>query len=344
MYSGGRKMPLKLYRRKGSNIYSYRGTVGPDGRRQRLRGSCNTANKDIAARYIAEIEKRYWDGHFDGPGAILTFRRAVQLYKAAGKSDTCLDPVESYFKDTLVKDINSGIVRQMAMELFGHCSGSSRNRLAITPVQAVINHAAKSELCQPIRIERFPIEKSEKEPATLSWVKSFQGAAKPHLGAYALFMFLTGARPALAVERRDLDLKAATVIIRQTKVGTERIAHLPAVLVATLANLAEVPGRPLFVYRRYIDMRWSWHHTIGKAKLPVLTPHCCRHGFATELLRRGVDVVTVAWLGGWASPVQVLKTYGHAIKRRDLTDVLADPLLTPALDDVAKSARKMGVI
>jgi integrase len=301
------------------------------------------ADSAIAARLIAEIEKRYWDGYFDGPSAILTFRRAVALYRAAGKSDEFLTPIENYLGDTLVKDINGGIIRQMAIELFGNNSGASRNRRAITPTQAVINHCAESDLCSPIRVKRFETEKSEKEPATLAWVKSFQAAAKPHLGAYALFMFLTGCRPseALAVERVDLDLRAATVIIRETKVSRERKAHLPAMLVSALANLEDVPGRPLFVYRKYIDMRWSWHHTIEKAEIPVLTPHCCRHGFATELLRRGVDVVTVAWLGGWASPAQVLKTYGHAMKRRDQTDILADEPLTHAVDDIARSAHKI---
>lgn len=337
-------MPLKLYRRKG--IWNYRGTVGPTGRRQRLHGSCQTENKDIAARLVAEIEKRYWDGYFDGPSAVLTFRRAVALYRSAGKSDEFLLPLEDYLGDTLVKDINGGIIRQMAIELFGNNSGASRNRRAITPVQAVINHAAESDLCSPIRVKRFPVEKSEKEPATLAWVKSFQASAKPHLGAFALFMFLTGCRPseALSIDRdKDLDLKAATVIIRETKMSRERKAHLPALLVTTLANLPEVEGRPLFVYRKYIDMRWSWHHTIEKAGISVLTPHCCRHGFATELLRRGVDVVTVAWLGGWASPAQVLKTYGHAMKRRDQTDILAGEPLTHAVDDIARSARKIRI-
>jgi integrase len=336
-------MPLKIYRRGG--IWHYRGTVGPNGRRQRLRGSCQTENRDIAARYIAEIESQYWNGHFDGPEAILSFHRAAALYRAAGKSDKFLNPVEDYLKDILVKDINGGIVRQMAIELFPNFCGASRNRAAITPVQAVINHAAESGFCQPIRIKRFDAEKSEKTPATLAWIKAFQAHAKPHLGAYALFMFLTGCRPseALAIDpKRDLDLNAATVTIRETKVGTERKAHLPAVLVATLANLPDVPGRPLFVYRDYRDMRWSWHRTIEKAGIAVLTPHCCRHGFATELLRRGVDVVTVAWLGGWASPAMVLKTYGHAIKKRSLTDVLADPPLTPAIDEVAEMAARQG--
>lgn len=76
-------MPLKLYMRHG--VWHYRGTIGPVERRSRFRGSCKTADKDIAARQVAEIEAKYWKGHFDGPGAILTFRRAAELYKAAGK-------------------------------------------------------------------------------------------------------------------------------------------------------------------------------------------------------------------------------------------------------------------
>lgn len=70
-------------------------------------------------------------------------------------------------------------------------------------------------------------------------------------------------------------------------------------------------------------MMWLWKETIKRAGIERLTPHCCRHGFATGLLRAGIDVVTVAWLGGWTSPAQVFKTYGHAIKDRTLTDVLA---------------------
>src|SRR5882724_679335 len=314
-------MPLTLYKRNG--IYHCRGTIGPDGRRQSIRRSLHTGNKDIAARQIAEIEANYWKGHFDGPGAILTFDQAAALFKAAGRSTRFLEPIETYFKGVLIKDIKPGTIRQMANELYGHCSGASRNRLAISPAQSVINHAADSELCDPIRVKRFPVETKEKEPATLAWVKSFQAEAAPHLGAYALFMFLTGARPseALAIDPdRDLNLHAATVVIRETKVSTERRAHLPSLLVATLANLPRIPGRPLFVYRHYDDMKWSWDSIAGKTGLR-LTPHCCRHGFATELLRRGVDVVTVAWLGGWASAEQVLKTYGHAIKKRDLTNV-----------------------
>lgn len=321
-------MPLKLYRR--GEIWHYRGTVGPVEKRSRLGGSCKTGDRDTAARQVAEIEARYWKGCFDGPGSILTFAQAVAYYEAARKPVTFLQPIKEYLKNMLVKDITSGVVRAMAIELYGHCSGASRNRLAITPTQSVINFNAESDLCSPIRVKRFKAETKVKIPATLPWVRAFMAEAPPHLAAYALFMFLTGCRPSEALNLRweDISLNGCTALIRETKVSTERRAHLPTSLVSALANIPRVNDRPVFVYRNYDDMMWLWNETIVRAKIQRLTPHCCRHGFATELLRAGVDVVTVAWLGGWSSPAQVFKTYGHALKDRTLTDVLAGTKLT----------------
>jgi len=266
-------------------------------------------------------------------------------YLAAGKSGRFMQPVRDYLGKMLVKEITPQVIQEMTMELFGHCGGAARNRQGIGVAQAVINHAAKSGLCSPLKIERFEEDIKEKVPATLEWIMAFRAAAPPHVGAWALFMFLTGARPSEAMNidrKRDLNLQQATVRIRETKVRKERIAHLPPLLVADLANLEVIEGRPLFGYKWYDAALTEWKHTIRKAKIERLTPHCCRHGFATELLRLGVDIHTVAWLGGWASPAQVLKTYGHAIKRRDLTNILAGTPLTHGLLEVAESAKKTG--
>jgi integrase len=266
------------------------------------------------------------------------------MYRGAGKTARFLAPIEDHFRDALVKDISPSKIRQMAMMLYSHCRGASRNRLAIGPAQAVINFAAESELCQPIRVKRFKAETKVKEPATLEWVKAFMAEASPHLGAYALFMYLTGARPgeALAVEWTDIDLKAKIVLIRETKTGTERTAHLPDMLVVALANIPRVKGRCAFIYRQTDDLTLAWDGACKRAGIKRLTPHCCRHGFATGLLHRGVDVVTVAELGGWKSPAEVFKTYGHAIKDRTRTDVLTDTLLTQPARDIEGKPRKTG--
>jgi hypothetical protein len=48
-------------------------------------------------------------------------------------------------------------------------------------------------------------------------------------------------------------------------------------------------------------------------------------------------VLTVAHLGGWKDAGQVLKTYGHANKKRELTDLLID---TPETQPVSRETRK----
>lgn len=317
-------MPLTLFRRGKTRTFYYRGTIGPSGRRKFFYGSCHTTEKDIAARQVAEIEKRYWDGHFNGPETILTFARAAQIYRAAGKADRFLNPIEKYLGPKFVKDITESTIQLMAKELFPNCSGASLNRLAIVPTMAVINHAARSKLCSRLIIEWYKSETKIKEPATLDWVKAFCAEAEPHLGAWVLFMYLTGARPeeGISLQWDDVDLTAQTALIRESKVGKERKAHLPTPLVVALANLERVKDRGVFVYTHPNASRHAWAGVIKRTGIKRLTPHCCRHGFATGLLRRGVDVVTVAWLGGWKSAAQVLKTYGHANKNPKLTDLL----------------------
>jgi integrase len=335
-------MSLKMFRR--GRVWYYSGTIGPNGRRQRLRGCLQTENKDIAARQVAEIEKRYWDGHFDGPEAVLTFSMAARMFRNAGRSDRFLARIEEYLGPTLVRDITESAVQSMAKELFPNCSGASLNRLAIGPVVAVINHAARSKLCARLSVQRYEVETKHKEPATLEWVQAFRAAAGPHLGTMALFMYLTGARSgeAAALAWDDVDLPKATALIKQAKVGSERLAHLPEMLVVAMANLPPVPDRGVFGYKRAHDMQRAWWAAVGRAGIKPLSPHCCRHGFATELLRRGVDVVTVAWLGGWKSPAQVLATYGHANKNPRLTDLLTDPVLTQDVGTDATNPYKTG--
>ena len=178
-------MPLKLYRR--GKIWHYRGTVA--GRL--LRGSTKTPSKEIAQRIAANAEQSAWNGYLD-PRAVLTFAQAAILYRRAEKSDRFLRKIEDYWRDTPVKDMTPGAIRASAIELYQNAGPATRNRQAIVPTQAVINHAAEHELCVYIRIPRFETKREEKEPATWQWVQAFMRAAKkPNLSALACFMYLT---------------------------------------------------------------------------------------------------------------------------------------------------------
>lgn len=320
-------MPLKLYRRDDGKTWHYRGTVA--GRR--LRGSTGTEKKAAAQRFISDLEDKHWKGHFDGPSAVLTFSQASYLYRQAGKSTRFVDDLEDYWKDKLVSEITPGLVRQAAVALYPNAGGATRNRHVIVPTQAIINHVAEMELCSHLKVKRFPAETAVKEPATWEWVQAFMAHANPHLGALCCFMFLTGARVSEAIDVRweDLDLSAGRTLIRQTKIGDERIAHMPPALIVAIANIPSnrETGEKVFKYSSRHTAKPQWNKVPKRAGIKYLTYHACRHGFATALLHKGVDPITVAKLGGWKTPEHVFRTYGHAQDDDTLANLISD---TPA--------------
>ncbi len=313
-------MPLKLYKRGG--IYHYKGTVA--GRR--LRGSTKTASKEIAERVAAGKEDGQWKRHLDGPQATLTFAQAAMLYRKAGKSDRFLRAIEDYWQDTPVREINAGAIRSSAIALYPTAGPATRNRQAIVPVQAVINHAAEHEYCQHIRVKRFKVIKKAKAPATWEWVEAFMKAAtKPNLAALACFMFLTGARisQALKIKWSDVDFETGHVLIRATDKGdNDRQAHMPPALIVALANIPGSRKGLVFEFKSRGNARTQWAGAVRRAGIKKLSYHSCRHGFATGLLNAGVSPVTVAKRGGWRSPQHVFETYGHDIAEHDVTDLL----------------------
>lgn len=329
-------MPFKLYKR--GDIWHYSGTVG--GRR--IRGSAKTSQKEIAQREAVERERREFKRLQDGPEAVLTFAQAAILYLQAEKPTRFVDLVGGYWKEKLVKNINSGTVRQAAIALLPNASGATRNRQVIVPTQAIINHAASMNLCRPLKVERFPVERKVKEPATKEWIGAFMAQASPQLGALACFMFLTGARITEAVELRwkDIDLQGARALIRQTKVGAERRPHLPPMLVVALARIPSnrEPDAKVFGYSTRHTVKPVWRAAIKRAGIKNLSFHACRHGFATALLHAGVDPVTVAKLGGWATPQHVFATYGHAQDDETLADKIFGTPVPQAIENDEKTA------
>jgi integrase len=326
-------MSLKLYRRKRGGVWHYRGSV--DGRL--LRGSTRATDRAIASQIAAEIETRNWKCRLDGPQEVLRFPTAVAHYLKAGKPDKYLDKLEDHWRNTPVKEMTAGAIRQSAIDLYPGCSGATWNRQVITPTQAIINHCAELELCSPVRIKRFKFEKKIKRPVTLEWLDIFCEHADVRLKALAIFLFATGCRisEARRVEWSDIDFQQRTILIRKTKNKRQRLPHMPQRLLVALANLvtemAKEPAsqhKPPFAQAE-TPLRKAWDAVVAKAAkaktgFERLTFHSCRHGFATKLLRDGIDPKTAAGLGGWDSVSLFIETYAHAMPNSRLTEGLFD--------------------
>lgn len=317
-------MPLKLYKRKtrdGRTIWWYKGTIAG----HRRRGSTRSSDKETAARIASKIETKLWDGHLDGPQESLTFPQAVALYLEAEKPSKYLTKILAHWRDTKVKDMKAGAIRQSAIDLYPDAGGATRNRQVITPTQAVINHCAELEKCSPVRIRRFSFETKIKPHVTLDWLDTFSAHARPIIKAFLTLMFATGCRfsEALRLEWDDINFQNKTILIRKTKAKKERLPHMPQRLLVALANLPR--DQKPFPWSES-RMRCFWDDDIAKAAKAVpgfvrMTCHSCRHGFVTGLLRQGYDVKTVADAAGMTVQV-LLATYAHAMQRPQLSDTL----------------------
>lgn len=314
-------MPLKL--RKRGQIWHVTGTVA--GRE--IRRSTGTADKVIGERIRAETEAAEWKRHLDGPHAHVTFAQAALAYLEAEKSDRFIAPIAAHWKDTALRNITAEAVRQSAFKLYPNAKGATRNRQVIVPTQAIINHAAGLNWCSPMKVRRFPVEVKVKQIVTPEWAEAFAAHASPHLGALCFLMLGTGARisQALAIQWRHIDLERREAHIPMSlKNHEEHIAHLPQQVIVALANIPSdrEPNEHVFGYVGRDSVTQPWASAVKRAKLPYRSPHCCRHGFATLMLRAGYDVKTVAERGGWKDASVVLRTYAHAIADRTVTDAI----------------------
>ena len=301
-------MPLKIYRRPGSTVWQYRGTLAGN----RLRGSTGASDKETAQRIASAIEDKFWKRGLDGKEKALTWPKAVAIYLAAGKSPRYLPALVKHWRDVKIADMNAGSIRQAAIDIYPSAKNSTRNRQCIVPTLAVINHCAELQLCPPLKMKRFKVDTKIKRPVTLEWINAFKANAdRMDIGTLALFLFGTGARisEALAVRWEDIDFKKRTVLIRQSKIGDERIAHVPAGLFVALASLPR--DREPFAIA-YTTARDAWSRTTKAAGIEPLTFHSCRHGFATALHDKGVGVKTIAKAGGWKWAQHLFNTYLHA--------------------------------
>lgn len=324
-------MPHTIYRR--GEVWHYRGTVA--GRR--LRGTCGTTDKALAQRIAAEAEARAWKSHLDGPAAHVTFAQAAIAYRRAEKPTRFLAAIEDHWRDTRLTDITPGAIRQSAIQLFPKAKGATRNRQVIVPTCAIINHAASLGWCNPIKPIRFEVDAATKAYATAEWVEAFAAQARadglPHLAALALFMFGTAARlgEAVSMTWADVDLSRRKAILTGMKPKPwSREAHLPPPVVAALANIGgnRRPDALVFGYAGGGSVKYTWDNVVMRAGIERLTPHCCRHGFATAALRAGLDPKTVAKLGGWKDVATVMRFYAHAREDDTLSDAVFGTNLT----------------
>ncbi|KAA0970277.1 site-specific integrase [Aureimonas fodinaquatilis] len=306
---------LELKKRPKSPYWYARGTVG--GRRVEISTKCEKLADAKASLpgIIAELCADTYDQQ-----AELTFIQALDLYERQHPNARFLKPVRRHFADKLVSEVTNAEMRRAANALYPGRSPATIRRQLYTPVKAILNCAAEDDLCVAPRIKSPTGDRKRTVFTTPAQadaiIISISKNANAFLPALVTMLFGQGCRTgeALSLDSRDVSLDHKYAILRNTKNGEERRISLIPRVIAALSTLPTVGvDGPLF--RRHDGMGFSMRNAGGgqiakpfaqavkDAGLDenTITPHVCRHTWATWFYAQTKDVRRLQDEGGWKS-------------------------------------------
>lgn len=324
-------MPLKLIppRPGGSPYFRVRGTyLGIYVDR-----STKAAVRSVAAKVLKHVEGEIERGRFAKPKGP-TFADAVIRYLREGKDARFVDRLLEHFKDTPLEAIDQQAVEDAAHAIYPTGSPATRNRQVFTPVSAILQHAGVDRRFRrpaggngKVREFTFRVEEAE------ALIAAAYGQSE-EFGLFLTFLFYTGCRvsEACGLQIADLEISAATALVRDTKNGTNRRAHLPPVLVAALAGHPRGLERVGKVFAMTKGSRLYKRLERAAEAAGVAIPdgvafHALRHTWAS-LMRRygGLDTTGLVATGAWLSH-DAARRYEHAVASKEARQANSLPVI-----------------
>lgn len=325
--------------REDTGKFQIRGTNLLTGRPLRLSPRINRlaeARKEAADLWREHLEEK----RFGKKLGARPFDDAVILYL---ESDERSPTVERFLERALLCGLEGVPLAQIDQEKINEVrkrmmppdvKPSTVTRALIVPVRAVMYFAADQGWCARPRFKTPKQPKGRTEFYMPEEVDKLLVAATRNFRPLLVFYLGTGARhsEALRLDWRDVDLAAATAMLRDPKNGIDRLAHLPPTVVAALSTL---PRRTGAVFRRpggkpyevYTRSEIAGHKTeqvggieralenaIRRSGVRRLTPHHLRHTWATWHYALNRDLLALKVEGGWSS-VGLVERYAHLMPK-----------------------------
>jgi integrase len=334
-------MPLRVRRRKGSSIFWLVGTI--EGRR--IRESSGTDNPEHAEIKRAAREAELFKAAVAGIRPTLPFARSAASYLKAENPG----PTQCRAVERLVKVLGARPTRDIGQVdadrardalLKADAAPATVCRHVVAPLTSILRHASRRGLCEWPRLEWPTVERSAFNFMMPEQAEALIAAAAPHVAPIITFLLTTGVRvgEAIDLDWKDVDLRGARVLLWEgaTKSGRRRVIHLNPRAIAALAAL---PLRQGAVFRRddgepYTQtdsvrspIRSAWNSACRRAALPgtltprtgqgpfftpELTPHDCRHTYATWHYAIHKDLLLLRNDIGWRTTAMA-ERYAHVM-------------------------------
>lgn len=320
--------------------WRYRTSVElPDGRRERISGSCKHPNTKGQAKYLERQHiERLTNPHYIAPNVDVltpTFKTFAEIYlgivavgnKASSvrrKRINLKNTLVPFFGDMKVNQITTGLIQDFAAK-YGAKVKTNTIINYLVLLKSVLKMAQKRGL-----IARFPeIPKYKAEPKDVEYLppkmleRIIQAAGQDR--ALIICAVNTGMRAGelIGLRWQDVDLVNRIIVVSQTysdgiftKPKSNKIRSIP--INETLYRvLMDVEKGGTYVFTRsegrhmstdVMDYRLA--ATLKRAGSKHITYHVFRHTFASYLVMRGVPLLSVRELLGHSDIKETMK-YAH---------------------------------
>jgi len=234
-------MPLEVVSRKGRRNLYIRGTY----KGQEVYECTGTSDPVKADDYRVHRENEIWQESLHGKKATKCFADAAASYLVEEpRSLSTIEYVEKLilvFGPTDLRTIDQEslkIAYRRILRNGENTSPATKIRAVITPLSAVLNHAAVMGWCAGATFKKPSVPKTATNFLLPHQVDSVIWCAAPYLQPLITFLFATGCRVSEAIELMDekVDLRGARARVWQ-KQDTERQVDLTPRAVAALAPL-----------------------------------------------------------------------------------------------------------
>lgn len=335
---------LKPVKRTGSPFWVARGTVNGI-RVERSTGAHSLIEArrlipSILAQIVAEQARHQSQGaphkhHTEWRD--MPFPEAVIAYLDNGGEGKYLNKLLDFFGSAFLGQIDNAMMARASAALYPQAAPATIRRQLYTPVKAIISFVSDAKLRGP-RGENRRIDWLWPQQAE-ALIRALQTQPNPNTPALVTFLLGQGVRmgEAVKLQCRDVNLFGRTAIIRNPKNGHERTVTLIPRVIAALSVLPcmQAPEPSGTVFRRndgqpFADrtenhggqIRGPFANAARAAGLDatLITPHVCRHTWATWFYHATLDPLRLKHEGGWLS--NEYQRYTHLVSQELLGELI----------------------
>jgi integrase len=329
-----RRSALKVVSRAGTPTLYVRGTVGRIG----VFESTGTDDPALAEQYRAKLADRLYKEALHGPAPQKP--EDLQAEPRSANTIAFVRKLLLHFGEAPLPDITQAAVDDAArIILRANATGATKLRQIVTPIRAVLKHAARRGMLPAApAIETPKVAKVRREFLLPGQALALVHAAAPALRPLIVFAIATGARPAeyLDLDWRDVDLcEAAMLALKSIKRADGAVFRPPrgeryrdtgrssggqfSVAWAGACHRAGLPGE-VHVYARKDRKKGPSYERFA----PEHSPYVMRHTWASWHYAIHKDLVLLETEGAWEGPAMV-RVYAHlmpAAYRQEAIDFL----------------------